>query len=328
MEISSFELVAAPVAQTAAVVAGAHVRFTLLTPRMIRMEYSPSVVFEDRPSQAFWFRHQPVPAFTVNQTAESIQIETDYLALDYHITSEGITQQTLSVKLKESGKVWHYGERDRENLRGTARTLDGVKGTIRLEHGLMSRKGWALVDDSSSLVFDQNGWLNNRQVQGALDLYFFGYNHDYQGCLNDYAKVSGRTPVIPRWVLGNWWSRYWPYRQEELKALIEDFRQHEVPLSVCIIDMDWHITKTGNESSGWTGYTWNKELFQEPFAFIDPRCTRAYFDVLHHPMEEKGVDFWWLDWQQVSRSKVTNLDPLWWLNHLHFNDLGRDGKKR
>ena len=377
MEISSFELVAAPVAQTAAVVAGAHVRFTLLTPRLIRMEYSPSVVFEDRPSQAFWFRHQPVPAFTVNQTAESIQIETDYLALDYHITSEGITQQTLSVKLKESGKVWHYGERDRENLRGTARTLDGVKGTIRLEHGLMSRKGWALVDDSSSLVFDQNGWLNNRQGQGALDLYFFGYNHDYQGCLNDYAKVSGRTPVIPRWVLGNWWSRYWPYRQEELKALIEDFRQHEVPLSVCIIDMDWHITKTGNESSGWTGYTWNKELFQEPYAFIDwlhqqglrtalnlhpgdgvypheetypqmadimgidpasrepvqfditdPRFTRAYFDVLHHPMEEKGVDFWWLDWQQGTRSKVTNLDPLWWLNHLHFNDLGRDGKKR
>jgi alpha-glucosidase (family GH31 glycosyl hydrolase) len=28
--------------------------------------------------------------------------------------------------------------------------------------------------------------------------------------------------------------------------------------------MDWHITKTGNNSSGWTGYTWNRALFPEP----------------------------------------------------------------
>jgi hypothetical protein len=35
-----------------------------------------------------------------------------------------------------------------------------------------------------------------------------------------------------------------------------DFQQHRIPLSVCIVDMDWHITKTGNSSTGWTGYTW------------------------------------------------------------------------
>lgn len=40
------------------------------------------------------------------------------------------------------------------------------------------------------------------------------------------------------------------------------------------------------------------------------------------------MDFWWLDWQQGKRSQLTGLDPLWWLNHLHFYDLGRDGVKR
>ena len=376
MEKTTFEFPSEPVVQPAAVVSGPSVRFSVLTPRLIRMEYSPAEVFEDRPSQAFWFRKQPVPPFTVNRSGEMIQIETDHLRLDYHIGQEGFTHQSLSVMLKESGRIWRLGDRDRDNLRGTTRTLDGVNGPARLEQGLMSRKGWAVVDDSASLVFDGT-WLANRGTPEAVDLYFFGYGHDYQGCLNDFARVSGRTPLIPRWVLGNWWSRYWPYHQDDLKALMEDFRQHEIPLSVCIIDMDWHITDTGNESSGWTGYTWNKDLFPNPAEFIgwlhqqglrtalnlhpadgvypheeaypamakgmgvdpagqqpvpfdvtSPQFVRLYFDLLHHPKEDQGVDFWWLDWQQGSRSKVTNLDPLWWLNHLHFYDLGRGGKKR
>ena len=45
-------------------------------------------------------------------------------------------------------------------------------------------------------------------------------------------------------------------------------------------------------------------------------------------MEQKGVDFWWMDWQQGTLTKLAGLDPLWWLNHLHFLDRGRDGTKR
>jgi alpha-glucosidase (family GH31 glycosyl hydrolase) len=40
------------------------------------------------------------------------------------------------------------------------------------------------------------------------------------------------------------------------------------------------------------------------------------------------VDFWWIDWQQGTRSKLHGLDPLMALNHLHYYDLGRDGSKR
>jgi alpha-glucosidase (family GH31 glycosyl hydrolase) len=68
----------------------------------------------------------------------------------------------------------------------------------------------------------------------------------------------------------------------------------------------------------------------EPIAFdiANPAFTDAYFTVLHHPHEAAGVDFWWLDWQQGTQSKIQGLDPLAWLNHLHFYDLGRDGSKR
>ncbi|MCX6028042.1 MAG: DUF5110 domain-containing protein [Chloroflexi bacterium] len=379
-----FRLSLDPVADPAAIVRGPHVRFTVLTSRLIRMETSPDDVFEDHASQAFWFRCQPVPPFQVAQSPEQIEITTEHLRLRYTPNRKGFTRNSLLVELLETGVVWRYGDRDRTNLRGTARTLDQANGPVRLEQGLMSRTGWAVVDDSATLVFNADSWLEprgarsgDRPEQDCRDLYFFGYGRDYLGCLADFCQVAGPMPLIPRWALGNWWSRYWEYTQAELTGLMAEFRAREVPLAVCVVDMDWHITETGNACSGWTGYTWNRQLFPDPngllrwlaeqglkvtfnlhpaegvhpheaqypemarrmgidpasgepvpFDLADPQFTQAYFDLLHHPMEADGVDFWWLDWQQGVLSKLPGLDPLWWLNHLHYLDLGRDGVKR
>ncbi len=372
-----FRLKTRPVADVKAVVTGPCVRFTVLTDRLLRLEYDPAEVFEDRPSQAFWNRHQPVPDFTATIHPDNITIETTCLRLRYTVTPRGFATDTLQITLKSTGATWRYGDSDHQNLGGTTRTLDDINGPTRLDPGLMSRSGWAVVDDSQALVFNRDGWLEARQAAPqARDLYFFGYGHDYAACLRDYALVTGLTPLIPRWALGNWWSRYWAYTEAELTALIEDFEKHQIPLSVCIIDMDWHITETGNQCSGWTGYTWNRALFPDPDRFLqflhrkglrtalnlhpaegihpheeryaemarqmrldpaskqpipfdiaDPVFARAYFEVLHHPEEARGVDFWWLDWQQGTLTSLPNLDPLWWLNHLHFLDLGRAGKR-
>jgi len=54
-----------PIADPAAVVAAGNVRLTVLTARLLRLEYSLTGAFEYRPSQAFWFRKQPVPAFAI-----------------------------------------------------------------------------------------------------------------------------------------------------------------------------------------------------------------------------------------------------------------------
>lgn len=44
---------------------------------------------------------------------------------------------------------------------------------------------------------------------------------------------------------------------------------------------------------------------------------------LHHPLEDEGVDFWWIDWQQGTHSRIPGIDPLWMLNHFHFIDAIR-----
>jgi len=388
--LPQFQLEFQPFADPLAVVTLPDVRFTVLTTRLLRLEYSPSGQFEDHPSQVFWRRRLSLPEFTVTHGEGSLEIRTPYLCLAYTpngaavravreppLQPGGFSRKTLSIEVRATGHTWHFGDPDHENLSGTARTLDGVDGAIHLDPGLVSRQGWTVVDDSKSLVFNTESWIEPRLHPENLDLYFFGYGHDYLGALADFTQVAGAIPLIPRWALGNWWSRYWPFTQAEYLNLVDEFRQHGVPLSVGVIDMDWHITRTGNESSGWTGYTWNRDLFPYPEAFLkdlraaglktalnvhpaegvhaheeryaemstrmgvdpasqdpvpfdiaDPRFAAAYFEVLHHPEEQRGVDFWWIDWQQGGRSTLPGLDPLYWLNHLHYLDLARDSERR
>ena len=263
-----------PVANAKAIVTAPNVRFTVLTDRTFRIEYSKENVFEDRASQVFWYREQPVPEFKKTVTDKVLEIETDFLKLVYKISRNGFSRNNLSIALKNANVTWRYGDTARKagNLKGTARTLDGVAGKTKLEDGLVSKAGWSVVDDSKTLVFDEGGWLvprtNKTAIKDSQDFYVLGYGHDIAALLRDYTRIAGAVPMIPRYILGNWWSRYWAYTQDELQALMQEFRERDVPLSVCIVDMDWHITKTGNDSKGWTGYTWNRDLFPDPQGFI------------------------------------------------------------
>ena len=362
-----------PIAHPDAVISVGDARFTILTDRVIRVEYDPAQKFTDQPSQVFWYRYQSVPLFTTKEVGGTITIETEYLILRYTPTKSPFRP---TIEHKTTGETWQYGQIPDHNLLGTYRTLDTIDGAVPLESGILTRGTFTLIDDSDSLVFTEDGWLTPRP-KAIVDGYVFGYAQHHKEALDAYFSLTGRVPKIPRWALGNWWSRYWAYTADELLALMREFQSKDVPLSVCIVDMDWHITETNNESTGWTGYTWNRELFPDPEGFIhalhemglktalnlhpadgvhsheaqyeafakhlgvdpktntpipfdiaNPDFTQAYFELLHHPHEDKGVDFWWTDWQQGTISGMPGLDPLFWLNHLHFYDLGREQKKR
>lgn len=361
-----------------AVIRFANFRFTPLTERFLRIETSKSGIFEDRPSQVFWYRNQPLLKADMQQTATSLQIETAHYKLSCQSSRKGVTLQSIQVLIKESNQTIHIDDPNPGLLPGTARTLDEADGAVPLKPGLLSRSGWVQLEDTRSLIFNSTGWLEPRPaLYGYRDLYLLVSGSDYKSALQDYQKIAGTPGLLPRAFLGNWWSRYWEYSQQDLMGLVERFQHEEIPLSTLIIDMDWHITQTGNASTGWTGFSWNKELFPDPPALlnwlhehrlisalnlhpaegihshedqypaaakalgVDPqtkkplpfniaqtRFAQTYFEHILHPLEAQGVDFWWLDWQQGELTQLQGLDPLWWLNHLHYFDLGRSGSKR
>jgi len=361
------------------VVKGKQYRFTILTPRLVRMEYASDGVFEDRPTQIVLNRNFKTPHFTVWETENEIVIDTEWLSILYDKKEFWMGGLSVKVRSESSGiySTWRFSEPVQEGLWGTARTLDQADGAIPLEAGLQSRiGGFGVIDDSRSLILLENGWVEPRK-QGIQDIYFFGYGYEYIQCLRDFFHLCGKTPLLPRYALGNWWSRFYPYSESEYNTLMDRFSAEQIPLSVAVIDIDWHIRDIDAKyGKGWTGYTWNTRLFPNPkafmdglhgrnlkitlnlhpaegvqpheqmygdmaralgrdpdqkqplhFDFCDQSFIKAYFTYLHHPQEENGVDFWWIDWQQGNVSKIPDADPLWMLNHFHFLDVSRNGKR-
>ena len=374
-----------PVADPRAVVQGPEYRFTVLTDRLIRMERSEDDSFADGRTQMVQHRRFDVPEFMVSETDDSLDIRTEHVHVRYDKGPFSGAGLSVSMRRRAQGShwtTWHYGDSVGRadgrptNLGGTARTLDNVDGGVELEPGLLSLHGYAVVDDSRSLQLTDDGWIAPRP--GAEeDLYFFGYGRDYQAALRDFFLLAGPSPLLPRWTLGNWWSRYHRYSGEEYLALMDRFAEKGIPFSVAVLDMDWHpVDIDPAHGSGWTGYTWDAELFPDPKGLLEAlherdlhvtlnvhpadgvrRHEEAYaevardlgldpgagleiaFDVtsrafvesylkrLHHPHEKIGVDFWWLDWQSGTHTRVPGLDPLWMLNDVHYRDSARDGHR-
>ncbi len=254
-----------PVAAPNAIVTTGQARFTVLTPAMIRMEWSPDARFEDRASLVFINRRLPVPKYETRHEQGWLLIDTGELILRYKEDGGRFSPDNLNVHLNVGGNaaVWKPGAPDTGNLHGTTRTLDGVSGATTLEPGLLSRDGWTLVDDSQRPVFTdaKPAWVAPRPENDNVDWYFFGYGHDYLRALADFTRVAGRIPLPPRYVFGSWWSRYWSYTDQQLKALVGEFGEHDVPLDVLVIDMGWHLP-------GWTGFTWDPRYFPDPAAFL------------------------------------------------------------
>jgi len=369
-----YRIKTSPCARQENMIIGNQYRITVLTEGLVRLEYNADGEFEDRATQMVLYRDFPEVDYRVIHTENGIEINTSRLHLVYD--EKEFSSGGLSIHVKGSvNSTWHYGEQICD-LGGTARTLDGVDGEIRLDHGVVSRNGFSLLDDSNSHVLLEDGWIKSRK-KGGKDLYFWGYGHDYKEAVADLIRLCGKTPMLPRFALGNWWSRFYRYNEESYLSLMDRFEQENLPFTVAVIDMDWHLVDIDPKyGSGWTGYTWNRELFPNPTRFLDnlhtrgmkvtlnvhpadgvraheemyvemakalgvdyanedpilcdpadPRFLEAYFQYLHHPREEEGVDFWWIDWQQGEVCRDEGLDPLWIFNHFHYLDNKRDGRR-
>lgn len=252
-------------------------RISVLTEGLLRLEYSATGHFEDHASLMATNRNLGATQFTVSRSIHNeLVVETSRLRLTYNeqpFSPEGLNIVVKGVPFSQFN-TWHYGDTSTANLKGTARTLDGANGEIELSEGVASRDGWAVIDDSRTNLLvhhDDNPfgyWIEPRSVE-ETDIYFFGYGLDYRQAVQAFQRLSGKPPVVPRYALGNWWSRYHRYSESEYLELMKRFEQQRVPLSVSVIDMDWHVTDIDPKyGSGWTGYTWNRELFPDPARFL------------------------------------------------------------
>lgn len=338
-----------PKADDKAVVVVENARFTVLTPQLIRMEWSEDGVFEDRATLTFVNRNIEVPQFKVYQSRSKVVIKTDELRLTYQ-KGEKFSAKNLSAEfmLGPNKVVWHYGDIDSLNLMGTTRTLDKADGwnlnpKDPMEPGVISRSGWSVVDDSDRHLFVDvashwQHWVECRPEKEYQDLYLFAYGHDYMQAVKDYITIAGRIPLPPKYAFGYWWSRYWQYSDNELRDLIGQLRSLDVPIDVLIVDMDWHETwglrRIGSKKDeygqriGWTGYTWKEQLFPSPANFFEWCRSESLKTALNlhpasgiQPYEEPYKRFIEAyEWKEEGKSVPFRIDEQKWAD-AYFNTV-------
>uniref|UniRef100_A0AB33JBE3 Glycoside hydrolase family 31 protein n=1 Tax=Prevotella sp. GTC17260 TaxID=3236796 RepID=A0AB33JBE3_9BACT len=255
-----------------------NVRFTVITDGAVRMEYSAKGKFVDDKSFVAVNRSYAPTTYKVSDSKDKVVIKTTKFILNYKKAKGPFTKDNLSILSTKGYKQrfeWKPGTEDKQNLKGTYRTLDFCDGNIRrgepieLENGLLSKSGWTFIDDSNSYLFDKSDWpwaIERPTSNDSQDWYFLAYGHDYKQALRDFTVFAGKVPLPPRYAFGYWWSRFWDYSDDDYRKLLGNFRKYDIPLDVLVVDMDWHYTSDG--LGDWTGYTWNKRLFPAPEKFM------------------------------------------------------------
>jgi alpha-glucosidase (family GH31 glycosyl hydrolase) len=315
-----------PQANAKNIVCWGNYRITVLQDRLFRLEYSENRKFRDEATQAVWYRDMPAQEFSLEEKDGKLYVSTSACTLL-------VAPKRKDCRVLLNGKELKID--NAQNLMGTYRTLDRFDGKyykykeecrkIQLGTGVCSRSGVAVFNDEKSLALGEEGALLPTRGDGS-DEYVFAYGDDYRSAVNALYILTGKAPMIPRFALGNWWSRYHIYTDKEYLRLLNYFEEQDVPLTVATIDMDWHYSnKEENErlfaieaqgrmnteyigalNTTWTGYTWNKRLFPDYKAFLNKIKEKNLKITLNlHPAD--GIRFW--EQQYEDMANAVGIDP-------------------
>lgn len=220
------------------IIQGNTYRITLLSERLIRLEYNKKGIFEDHRTSLVVNRNFPKVNFFRDTTDTILQIKTSYFTLTYVvdkpiIPSKVMATSNLKISLNGTDKEWYPGHVEARNFGGLNYSLDDFNGKLKLDKGLYSTDGFVSIDDSNSLIFDGNSYIERENKE--TDIYVFMYRKDLGLCLQDYFLLTGYPTLIPRYALGNWWYKDEDYNIYQVDEVIKNFIRSNIMLSVFIL---------------------------------------------------------------------------------------------
>ena len=338
---------------------GSKYRITILTDRVVRLEYSEDGIFNDYPTELIWYRNLPKPEFTVSETNSTLKIVTKYFELVYKKEKKfdggKITPTSnLKINLLNTDKTWYYGHPEARNFGTNSYTIEDKK----FVKGLYSLDGFATIDDSNTSLILENGSFKKRDNK-SIDLYVFLYNKDFYFCLSDYFALTGNPPLIPRFALGNWWCKSEFYNEIDIVNIVNKFENKNIPISVFMLDKwqtdnSYEFNEYYRDPKSVLNYLNNKKiklglviddpvefkmgtnnydkikpylLEQEntniPFNVFDAKTIDAYLKLIIHPLNDVGFDLFF-----INNFSKNNGERNFILKHYLFYDEYKKDNRR
>ncbi|WP_040280272.1 TIM-barrel domain-containing protein [Psychroserpens damuponensis] len=238
-------------------------------------------------------------SFKISEEEQSIKLKSNGLdvqitkvpfQISYHYKSKPIISEKAGYIKNDSLETIQFNlDKDEVLYGGGARALGMNRRGNRLQLYNRAHYGYEtraeLMNFTLPIVMSSNQYMvhfDNAPI-GFLDLDSQGDNtlkyetisgrKTYQVIVGDswydivdnYTDLTGKQPLLPRWALGNFSSRFGYHSQKEVIQTIDKFREEEIPVDAIILDLYWF----GKEVKGTMGnLEFDRDSFPNPEQMI------------------------------------------------------------
>jgi alpha-glucosidase (family GH31 glycosyl hydrolase) len=226
----------------------------------------------------------------IEMTDISIKIAHEPFQISYYYEGNLLTSEKNGYSKNDKYEVLDFNLTGDEILYGGgARALGMNRRGYRLELYNRAHYGYEthseLMNFTIPLVYSSNLYaihFDNAPI-GFLDLdskkdntlsyetisgrktYQIIAGDDWEEVVENYVSLTGFQPMIPRWALGNFSSRFGYHSQQETISTIDAFIAEEIPVDAVILDLYWF----GKEVMGTMGnLEFDKDSFPDPQKMI------------------------------------------------------------
>ena len=234
-----------------------------------RIEYQHEKKFINKPTLVMGKElPEEIKAEIKYKNEKGIIIRTKKCEIEYEQNNEdenNFEKDKLEIRYKYENeeRVWTRKTEHTCQIPNVQRCLDAWHHKVEYypQPIIINKDGWSVIENHQTVYWDtENNWavVFRRPIYNA---FLFFYGTDIEQAFKDFIKVFGKVPLLPRYTFGAWYSRWYDYKDYELKELIKKYNDNDLPIDILVIDVDWH-------KSNWNGYDWRKSSFPEPEEFI------------------------------------------------------------
>ncbi len=247
-------------------------KLQVCTDSIIRVRYSATATFSDRPDYVITKTSWPETRWTMQSAADSVTLTTARLAVTVTRKDGGITYRDLEGKqlfqeatrkltpVKVNGEDTYRAESfiniygSHEGLYGLGQHQAGVwnyRGeSVDISQDntnisvplLLSSQGYGLYWNNDSRSRFNNRFANymyiTSEVADNIDYYFF-YGPDFDRIIAAYRELTGQAPMFGKWAYGFWQCKNRYKSQEEILGVAKKYRDLHIPVDNIVQDWFW-----------------------------------------------------------------------------------------
>lgn len=145
----------------------------------------------------------------------------------------------------------------------------------------------------------------------TIDWYFYQYNN-FREALSTWKTILGTQELVARPMLGTFWSQNYPWTNQStnfsiVTGVLDNYYNYEIPLSVLVLDMDWHNRHEYDPlCATWGSWDFNLTAYPDPQQFID--YIHSTDGPVGHPLmlalnvhPQTGVDHCMVKYNEIAR---------------------------